>query len=1337
MKKLKIAISLFLSILSISCQYNLLMPPTLEPARDRLSNEYGDVISIPQDVKVSHGKQKSVEISWTPIPNAIQYQIFSASTPYESFSQTAETKKAENSITITENSGISKYYTVKAVNYFGTISEPSTMVYGSTLATPIITGIENSDSGTESTVTWWMENCNENTYLDKVKYIIGCFKSDRTTLVGLRTAEKSQTSVSFDNLEPNTNYFYQVEAFLESDQDSVEKSDMLDAETAHRLVPKAPEEISASQGNSPSEILISWKLPDYVDYKVSAQSFSKHPLYFTIERKLKNQPDSAYIKLVNYIGTVRSGTTSEINFSSKPEGVSSSNPKLTLTAGSGSAVADYENYVPGAVLTYKDTESLKRGLQYSYRIRSYVDDTTRTISSDKSFGATDGWLISIPYLMATGQNNHNNPDDDTSSIESVNTSFNVTFETFGANNYTYFITETRTSLDNSTTDPETTLHSTSSLNSLNGYTKTFNYPESQKGYYKYRLYITPAGSTDYSSPIIAPVESLGDIIVTNDPNDIPKIENLNILDGYSDHYELSWDYNQNCGYQIEWKTYINGEAQTPETIDVDVNDAEKCTISGGKITYKHSAASGDEREYNVIAVSGTKKTAPGTGRYMTLGTADISIPSYEYDSIKIKWPEVNKADADYIVKAHYEGDATELATSSNTTITPETQADGTKLINCSINAPAGYNDATKSGKPIQLTVTSKNTGTGNTTTATKTVRTLGPAMTNTRANTDFTNNNVIAIEWDKTEGATGYNIYRLKYSYDDFNTVERTDMYYYDAKNNILSVKSDDLDSSRATITPTGNKFILKDICKEDDSNSTKAYRVNQAEICFGIPYGYVVLPVKQNGDYEFEDKKLILSGSSNAKLDFLAAQEIKTASYGYGINLQASKAVSGDTQELSWTKPYNAGTHVGTIYRRLADSDGNWEIVDSPLTTQSTISVNVPLEDRAKAFEYLVRYQSGVPVLMPEKSIVSKFDTTKDDSSLYSAEDIPEKRNKGYLLAVDFSAKNSALSGTDYSHINFYDEQLNWSNWDYSKRTIGPTSAKIEIYNKNIDNTWHEVASLDNKCELNGVQSLTDIQMDQSTIRLTLRPQAIAAAHNGMGTTNGLLKVLRDSRHYYRLVLKRGESITATMGGTTDDSGVYAYRNITKEELVKSALLQFAYAFYIKEGGKPDYSNINERLHYGANSDLTSDMCSGSAKFEGKQLISFGGKYKATFSMTNYSQAMKCPDDSSIAFLKLTVPDSSVQIQGLSDDYIQFFRTDGGINVTVQPLDSKTPSSYSGKINFICTGSGNLTVKLDNNQIYKTNGDKDWDGRKQWLPMQIDDQQFHLTNKNFGWWPQ
>ena len=81
----------------------------------------------------------------------------------------------------------------------------------------------------------------------------------------------------------------------------------------------------------------------------------------------------------------------------------------------------------------------------------------------------------------------------------------------------------------------------------------------------------------------------------------------------------------------------------------------------------------------------------------------------------------------------------------------------------------------------------------------------------------------------------------------------------------------------------------------------------------------------------------------------------------------------------------------------------------------------------------------------------------------------------------------------------------------------------------------------------------------------------------SGGTNTSGMLKVLRNFKHYYRLVAYRKiseeKTVTASVGS---DFSVYGYRNITDEEFAKSVSLVLADAIFqcgISSGGEKSVS--------------------------------------------------------------------------------------------------------------------------------------------------------------------
>ena len=200
----------------------------------------------------------------------------------------------------------------------------------------------------------------------------------------------------------------------------------------------------------------------------------------------------------------------------------------------------------------------------------------------------------------------------------------------------------------------------------------------------------------------------------------------------------------------------------------------------------------------------------------------------------------------------------------------------------------------------------------------------------------------------------------------------------------------------------------------------------------------------------------------------------------------------------------------------------------------------------------------------------------------------------------------------------------------------------------------------------------------------------------------------------------------------------MYAYRQITDEELVKSSLLVMAYAFYLNAGGNANLSNVNSKLKYAEGNNLSS-VNDGSAVFEERKLISAllwdpeVGKYKSNVSMTNYAPSQLTPAGVSSVMLGISMKDVSTRTQGLDDGYLDKFRTEN-FTVSVAPVESELQklSSYTNEFTMTCTGSDNLTVKINGSAIVNATTS---DVRRTWFPIQISDDHCWLKDSSYGWW--
>lgn len=1367
----------FLLLATFSCSNSVIGDVNTSEIKASISS-----ILSPQNLSASQGSYRKINLTWTTVSNAKQYLIYKANSPYDDFEKVGETSGNVNEFEYSVESGTTCWFRVSAVSYSEEESSLSSYVSGSSMAIPNITSIDLGTDGTSSTVTWWLSNCKSQTYENSVNFAIYCYKSDKLTQVGdTLYASGTERSVTFSGLEKKSTYYYLVKAYIGGGdaEDSAETSDFADAETARLTTPSAPENVSAEQGisteSSGNGIKISWTLPEAVDVKVSSGIYEEHPLYFTLERKLLSESESAYTTLASYLGTFDSSkasasSTSEIYFTCDSDASFGENDVLSVELVSTTEddeIPNYENYRVGAKISYTD-KSVVAGKQYTYRIRSYTDDVgTKKISSDSSYKECNAWLISVASLEL--KPTYETKSGESTKFESISVNFDFDFEDFSLDNskfYTYVLTYQKTDFPteanpNPTASEEKFLANFVSVEELKNYTKTYESDflssSENQGYYSYKVYIcsssisaTENASIPSSSEYYEMISSSNFCSITDDSTKLPVISTFKVDDGYANKYVLKWNYDSACTYTIQWTEY-NGTTEQPlsnstQSLVLSSDDFTTSTTDGTTYaTYNHSATSGDARKYTILADNGLQVTETYNSVCKTLGTASVSMTSFAYDSITVNWVAVQKAD-DYEVSAYYADDEskTELVVTSgddkNTEILNST-SNGTTTYSCKITKPSGYDSALKSGKAITLKVTAKNSllSDDNTTEGSASVCTFGPSLINASVGTLHDSN--ILVKWNKVQGAAGYIIYRVLYSdssADNAKIESSTDKYYYDVSSETLKRNGESTEDSNVSYVESSATYTLNDI---DDASCADEISLNQRKISWGLPFGYVILPVlNDSDDFDFETGSLEMKsgenvGKAGVSYSDIASDEspafVKNATFGYGLNVAAEKSVSGSKQVIKWDAPYYAADYAPTILRRLADSTENsWEVYKICEKGEKSSSYEPSGDERYNAYEYAVKYKISA-------ANVSVGDTYKASSSYveqlsktlenrYSIN--TEQLNKGYLLSLKFTAS----AGSSYS------EQVVVSPWNYTKRAIGPTKAELYITNYNLLNPTVKVASYDVSdftIPESNFETLKDTTLSSADYALRLEPTAIKSRSSG--TTDGVLKVLRDAKHYYQIQLT-SENGTAT---EAEDNSIYAYRNITDEELVKATMLNIAYAFYLNGGGPEDLTNVESKAYeYVGDKKLTSSVTGGTSSFGSRGLISAlvwdseVGKYKADVSMTNYTENMLTPSGNYATFITISMSDVSTRTKGLSDSYLDKFRTEK-FAVTVSNVDSNSKVDYSTVLTVTCTSDSSLTVIKDDKTIISAT---DKDTRRQWFPIQIgSDDNYWFKNSTYGWWPE
>lgn len=1357
----------FLILTFSSCKQGLISSPDLANITNSSSGITGE-IDAPADVKASHGYLGEITVRWAAVNGAARYVVFSAGNPFAELERCGETKDNSTEFKLKESAGTTKYYAVKAVNFIGKESPMSGKVMGSSLAKPVITGITQSEDGTAATVQWWMDNCKEDTYKNSVVYEVFCYASDQKTQIGKPViVNDGKTSAEITGLMPKTVYYYKVDASIKAEQKKL-SSDKVDSKTVHRLIPDAPSDFAASKGTSKYGITLSFKLPEFVDVGAAGGTYERHPLYFKILRKEKALPDSAYETVADYLGTVKETDIPKgiYKFSSKAGNTVNA---ATTTAAAGKAElevitssdsnaeihSDYEDYISLSEVKFTDKNNIERGKQYSYKIQSYVDDTSGLVSSDKACVEDSGWQLPVPSFKFDAEyKKSSNP----AKFEKITAAFKLDFAE--SENYSFMITQ-KGVLKDLTPVQEEPLLNTTSLSVVNSYKIDFTGTDlsAKAGYYLYTLYILPKGVEDKTKAYDS-VTAAGTLTVTDDATATPQIETFTVEDGYADKFIIKWTYHTGCDYSLSWDNYKadgtkiedgGGSLSKEELVFTPVSD-------GGTAEFIHPALSGECRKYTITAAAALTNDKTDNDVKKTLGKPSPEQIDMDYEKITVKWNAVQKADS-YEVSAKYEGSTDELIVESGSDKNTEvTETSGVST--CVITKPQGFNDITKAGKPIVLSVKAKNAK-GETVTKLP-VKLIGPALVNAEIDKTDINANSIAVKWKSVEGAKGYLIQRVRYNDTEF-TQDKADTYYYDAENKKIMLNGENADSERVNINTSGKTFTLKDIYKADESNGTDPYKANQSKIPWGLPYGYAVLPVKAADDFTFKSNSFFET-ETGSKIEYTSKlEEVRGAAFGYGLETKASK--SKDVINLEWKKPYYKEFNP-SIYKRLAKTGsreaGTWAL----LTTLSKESVSYtytpPKDEQCAAFEYAVRYNyyGAAPNFVP--SYIERLADTKEDRAeyVYKSEADREQLNKGYVLATKLEASygGEVLSdGSGYAKDDkYYSEKVSWLGWDEDERKILPDFAEIYIFNDDLSSQWKKLAALDlSTLEPQTPETHTDTLIEKVGTGLLLKPEKIT--EGSAATTDGILKVLRNAKHYYKIVLKRGEK-EVQIGINRD---IYACRQITDEELAKSAILAFAYTFYIKQGGNANLSNVGSLLEYGSKQTLTSQN-GGTAWFDKNHLPGGAWNYSFTyFEFKDYIPQMKAPSGNEISFLKLNVPMAKARLYSTIYPYIVRIGADNtekgdndkkiDIKIKVEPEDTisynNIPMDYSAEVSMHCSGEwkksylGRVSIRRgDAGAKTLLNDSQNAEEIRKWIPIQLyhdKSEHFYIKDKNYGWWPQ
>lgn len=1314
------------------------------------------VFSCPTNVSACQGGYKNISLNWTASPKAVQYKIYRANTPFNEFEAVGETNGAKTTFDDRLNSpGAIKYYKIRAVDYKGNLSSESALVMGSTLATPTITDIiQQKDS---VIVKWWMENCREETYLQDVRYQVNCYEYGSSVAKQEVLVSDGSTSAEIKGLASKTNYEFEVIAWTIQNQSKVEKSERVDAETARITIPHIPGGMKANRGTSEDSISVSWTLPALCDVKVQ-NAYEAHPLYFVLKRKESGASDSKYKDIASYIGTVKKADKLEnlqFRFDCRDGSVSTRNPaeasKLSLVCGTDTTVEtspNYPQYIPGSTITFVD-DSAVRGTKYTYLVKAYIDDNgARNVTYEEMEPVAEGWLINDAEISMKREylpevTNKDNPEP----LEEIKVSFKVTFDDFGENDYQYVITKTGYEINDSgkkttkITIPEEKIISTASYENIKNATYSFAVNNSTVSTsYSFKLYILPKGSEDFSS-FYEEADAPGTVSVTkNRPS--TEIKNFKVVDGYSNKFVVSWDYDSNCTYTLSYISNIDSQSGEKKFTATELRNYVTKVNNVDVLTYEAPAISGETRKFTLSAENtGTPVDLTLDDTYQTLGTAVPEVAKYGYDHILVKWAPVQigvgktEDTENYAVEAYYEEDSTKTSLKKNEAAISKITENGLKYYTFLIDKPAGYNDITKAGKNIIFEVTAssdKDTskGSGN-------VNLIGPASTETSLWGDISADS-IKIKWNRVPGAIGYKLYRIKYNDRTATKSTSSDIIFVSNSGKISAGGSDR--TSEASVTMYTDSIQFTDIDTPTTANTS--YEVNQSQISWGIPFGYYVVPVlNENDDVAISDGALKINTTDYSG----KVTTCLSATYGYGINISAEKAEKAYKQVIKWSPPYYNANKDCFIYRRHSSSD-RWSYVAKPSTGSTEFeytfsSDNSDWEDRFSAFEYAVRY-----VNKSEKfpaSYEEMLSTTMEDNSNYDyGTRAVEPKNKGYLLCIGTKA---ATGGEAFT------EEFSFDEWDYSERHLGPDSYTVSIMNYNLlasSNTratdtditppnWLEVATFGkyNNCSSKNT-SLPDTEITSANGFVSLKPKDFTTdGSTGKTSTTGALQVLRDARHFYKLTLKRNDGCGAE-ADVGEDLSIYTYRQITDEELAKAVMLILA-----------ECVEKSKMETYGTGTALgKAEPVTG---YTGSFKWSQDASSKFNWYIENYCNLWTSlpgiPNCNIPSFITISDPNTGSTGNRRGRKYgksLEFLCYDETSNysasklITIGVSSTIKLSGYNATVKFACNGSSAaIEVYRDGARTFSVSPSTQAETRK-WVPISIKECGYLGKKTDYGWWP-
>jgi len=922
---------------------------------------------------------------------------------------------------------------------------------------------------------------------------------------------------TFSGLPADTNYWYEVEAYLAEKPEDGEKSERLDESTAKQRTPDAPGDLTVTQGTYTDKIVLSFTLPGKVDIAKHGEPAEMKPLYFAIRRK--ELGGSTYI----------SRPTSPFH------------------------IADYEQ---GKTVTWED-DTVDRSKTYHYEVQSFVEETEEehrsAIANTEAQGG--GWALSSGMF-----NIEPVVYGDIKDAEYVSANLTLRFEHFEPRGieYHYTLWQHINPMDASSMEPTIIAESTSLF--------TFPYTVTIKpivdGEYKYSLEVRL--NTD-GQPLVGEFETVEEH-VEKDIRQI-KTEFFTVQGGFKDKFVLRWGGFTDLDYDIytrtdktDWETAAVdtvGYLAEPDKAVLKMDYSHDFTKDVGPDTSLYFRIKPVRRADHSNKEGPFRYTTDG-GVYHTLGTpgkvSASTSSANAHSEITVRWEAAQMADRYRITYTYTDPNYSDRVTKPEILEATAIGKDAQGLFVHSFK-PDGYDEPDWAGRDIQVTVYAVNEALRNekggdyrqfSTRSAPSGKTkvVGPAKLGLVVSKAASARD-ITVSWNKVDGAAGYYVIRRQFEMDDKKQRGGASdfvSYYVPGDASFvrgLGLVRDGVGAATYTTDVSaeakleGTRFTLTDEWMNDgeyngrfkDHTAGKnVYRDQQNDMAQGFPYRYVVVPVVSSVENETDAPAFTYGGTDDGLTGYsigsvvsytnAAHLEEKGFTIGFAQNVTASKgSYTTDTGEkkentgieITWNAPPLLADVAGftphyTLYRRAVGESWGGDPVFSNRSDSNRIdtSDNVNVK-RGTIYEYSVGITNGSGTALPPHQS-SRFIQTLNQPDATGWES-----NQGYMQGLVSMIR---VSRDVQTFNDSFAEKVEWTAVrnelakEGTKNNWGIDGYDVFVMNRNIDANWHPIANLPKDQLTNDTE------------------QYVFVTNVADGTTlkDGLLKVLRDYRHYFKV---------------------------------------------------------------------------------------------------------------------------------------------------------------------------------------------------------------------------